>query len=309
MRSALISDEAVVTDTSPSPLSATRLYGETGSDGVIDMIDLTTIAGLILALVMVLVPYLGGFEAENLALSLFFVLGGTLGATVLSVSRSHLRAALASLAVAFRERRFSARELVESIVKLSETARRDGILSLESKIDDIDDEFLKRAVGMAVDGTESHVVEATLEQDTALTRSRHESGKLVLELIARYAPAYGMLGTLTALIQMLQRWGENAEDHANQMLLQMGFALGTTFCGIFLANTIALPLADKLAEKDRQEHLMKQIVITGIVAIQSGDNPRIVRERLNTFLPPEERILSWNVGDRYLSGSSPTTMS
>ena len=254
--------------------------------------DVTTIVGLLLALGMVLFPFVTRSEVESMPLALFFVFGGTLGATVLSVPRKSLRAALSGVLVAFVDRRRSPRQLVDSIVRLSDIARRDGILALEDKIPRLENDFLERALRLAVDGTEPAVLEATLAEEIDATHGRHEAGKLVLELIARYAPAYGMLGTLTGLIHMLWAWNHTADALTTPelMLPRMAFALLTTFCGILLANTIALPLSDKLSEKDREETLEKRIVVSGILAIQSGDNPRIVREKLNVFLPPGERL-------------------
>jgi len=177
---------------------------------------------------------------------------------------------------------------------MSEVARRDGILALEDKLGHLEDGFLGKGIAMAVDGTEPEAIQGTLAQELEETHARHEAGKQALELIARYAPAYGMLGTLTGLIHMLTTWGQTSLNDpmgtSDHMLPKMAFALVTTFCGIFLANTIALPLCDKFSEKDREEMLHKKIIISGILAIQSGDSPRMVKEKLNIFLPPNDRL-------------------
>ena len=252
--------------------------------------DITTVLGLLLALCIILFPLVGGYESFIVPEGLLFVLGGTLGATILSVPRRSLVMAVGAIRVAFREKRRSARSLIESIVTMSEVARRDGILALEALIPQVEDDFLAKGVQLAVDGTDPDSLSTTLSQDLAQTRHRHRAGSFVLEVIARYAPAFGMLGTLAGLILMLSTPSESdVHGSAREILPKMAFALVTTFYGLFIANALAFPLAEKLSQKDQEEARYKQIVINGILAIQNGDNPGIVAEKLNVFLAPDER--------------------
>ena len=258
--------------------------------------DVATLLGLILTLGMVFL----GLAAQIAGLreilyfidpgSLLVVLGGSLGSTLMSMPFQSFIRAGSVLGVAFRERRQDLPRLIESIVSLSETARRDGILALESLIPQLDDAYLGRGLQMAVDGTDPECVAATLRNELEQMQARHDSGKAFLELMARYAPAYGMLGTLIGLILMLvpsEAHAASGPEAVRSVTLKgMGLALLTTFYGVLLANAVALPLADKLAEKDRDETLRMETIVCGIRAIQSGDNPKVVEQKLVAFLPP-----------------------
>lgn len=266
--------------------------------------DPTTIFGLIMGVGMVLALGVLDLTETNdvlaVALPVTFVVIGTFGATLLSVPARHLRAALAGLGIAFRQRPQSARELVRRIVALGERTRRDGILGLEDDLDALPHPLLRKGLMLAIDGGDIDTVRRTLEQEIESRETRHRAARSVLESIARYAPAYGMMGTLAGLIRMLsptagaqaaavEGGGGPAAGSEAALLHYMALALISTFCGLVIANTVALPLADKLVEKSREEDLHDRIAVDGVVAIQSGDNPRIVKEKLDVFLPPEER--------------------
>ena len=172
------------------------------------------------------------------------------------------------------------------MVSFAEVARRDGILSLEAKLDEIDDKFIEQGIQMAVDGVDPELIEQVLENDLENLMERHETGKAILVSLGKYAPAFGMIGTLVGLVIMLQ----NMED-ASKIGPGMAVALLTTMYGAIIANAIALPLADRLALRSSEEVLFKTVVIKGVMAIQSGDNPRVVEQKLRTFLPPSERVV------------------
>lgn len=259
--------------------------------------DFTTLFGLFLTLgltFLTIVVQLGDLEQARYFLdpvSILLVIGGSLGSTAMSMPLKNLLEARSVLRVAFHEKRQDLRRLVTSIVSLSETARRDGILALDAHIPHLEDAFLARGLQMAVDGTDPDAVTGTLRNDVEQMHARHDSGKAFLEMLARYSPAYGMLGTLIGLILMLTHSTELISGGAVQTvrLPDMALALVTTFYGVLMANAVALPLADKLGEKDREETLHMETVMSGIRAIQAGDNPRIVEQKLATFLPPVQR--------------------
>jgi chemotaxis protein MotA len=260
--------------------------------------DFTTLLGLILTLGMVVLGItvqVADLEQVSWFLdpgSIAIVLGGALGSTILSMPRENLLQAWKVLAVAFGEKRRDLAAVVRSIVRLSEVARRDGILSLEPLLPGIRDPFLARGLRMAVDGNDPDEITITLRNELAQIEARHESGRALLELFARYAPAYGMLGTLIGLILMLAPAHAEASagpGDASIPLSGMALALVTTFYGVLLANAVALPLADKLAQRDREEAIHLETILHGIRAIQCGDNPRIVEQKLAAFLPPPLR--------------------
>ena len=177
-------------------------------------------------------------------------------------------------------------ELIAQMVSFAEVARRDGILSLEAKMDEVNDEFIRQGIQMAVDGVDPELIEQVLENDLDNLMERHEAGKGILDAVGKYAPAFGMIGTLVGLVIMLQNM-----DDPSMIGPGMAVALLTTMYGAVIANAVALPVADRLAVRSSEEVLFKTVVIKGVMSIQSGDNPRVVEQKLRTFLPPSERTV------------------
>ena len=176
---------------------------------------------------------------------------------------------------------------ITTLVGLAETARRDGILALESKTADIDDPFLLLGLQMAVDGTEQELVEQVMRAELSAVNSRHKTGKGLMETIGRYAPAFGMIGTLMGLIIMLGNM-----DDPDAIGPGMAVALITTMYGAIVSNLFALPFADKLAFYSKREMEVREVVIQGIISIQDGDNPRVLEQKLSTMLPAAERTVA-----------------
>jgi chemotaxis protein MotA len=174
--------------------------------------------------------------------------------------------------------------LIAELVELAEVARRDGILALENRIDQMTDPFLISGIQMAVDGTDPEVIESVMETELGNLMERHLAGKGLLDALGRYAPAFGMIGTLIGLVAML-----SGMDDPSKIGAGMAAALLTTLYGAVLANIVFLPIADKLSARSSDEVLLRTIIIKGVMAIQSGDNPRNVESKLRTFLPPTSR--------------------
>ncbi len=175
-------------------------------------------------------------------------------------------------------------KLIEDLVSYAEIARRDGILSLENTTKEIEDAFIVRGIQMAVDGTDPELIEQIMDTELENLVERHEAGRGMLEALGRYAPSFGMIGTLIGLVIMLVNL-----DDPSKLGPGMAVAILTTLYGVIIANAIALPLADRLEQRSAEEVLYKTIIIKGVMAIQSGDNPRIVEQKLRTFLPPGQR--------------------
>ncbi len=175
-------------------------------------------------------------------------------------------------------------KLIEDLVSYAEIARRDGILSLENVTKDIDDAFIVHGIQMAVDGVDPELIETIMESELENLTERHDAGKALFETVGKYAPAFGMIGTLIGLVVMLKNMDDPAKIGPG-----MAIALLTTLYGAVIANAVALPLADRMAKRSGEEVLAKTIIIKGVMAIQSGDNPRIVERKLRTFLPPNMR--------------------
>lgn len=249
-------------------------------------VDLGTIIGLVVALLSVgLSIVLGG---DPLALinipSIVVVFGGATGATICAFPLAKmLKVHTVVLKAVFGEVS-DVEETIRDLVKFAEIARREGILSLENHIGDMKEEFVVRGIKMAVDGTDPELIRVIMETELEGLMDRHMSGKMILDQFAKYAPAFGMIGTLMGLIFML-----GSMDDPASIGPSMAVALITTLYGAIVANVFAGPIADKLYSKDQEEILLKTVIIAGVMSIQSGDNPRVVESKLLTYLPPSQR--------------------
>jgi chemotaxis protein MotA len=216
--------------------------------------------------------------------SMMIVFGGTLGSTLVNFPIKDVLSVFKVLRKVFTTRPVTYTTTIDKLVHLAERARREGILAIERELDTIDDAFLRNGIQYAVDGTEPEYIRAIMESELSSLEERHKLGQSIFLAMSSYAPAFGMIGTLIGLIQMLQ-----ALDDPTKIGLGMATALVTTFYGAILSYMFFLPVAGKLGARSKEEVLQKELVLEGILAIQSGDNPRIVREKLLTFLAPVHR--------------------
>ena len=175
-------------------------------------------------------------------------------------------------------------DLIEQLVSLAETARRDGLLALEARLGEVNNSFIRLGIQMAVDGTRPEVIEDIMRTEMDAVATRHRDGKALMDQMGRFAPAYGMIGTLMGLIMMLSDMSDPSKIGTG-----MAVALITTLYGAIVANVVFMPFGEKLGFINKQEMLSLEIIVRGIMAIQSGENPRVVEQKLNTFLPPKLR--------------------
>jgi len=210
---------------------------------------------------------------------MFVVFGGVIASTIVSYPMSTLKTLGKVIANSFKSNDVDLTADVETILQLANTARREGILALEASVQDMDDPFLRKGIMLIVDGSDPELVRSILETDLDFVRERHSSGQSVLLSMSSYSPAYGMIGTLIGLINMLRKL-----DDLNSLGPNMAVALVTTFYGVVLANLFFTPMAKKLNVFSSAEFLHKEIIMEGILSIQDGENPRIIREKLNAFL-------------------------
>jgi len=216
--------------------------------------------------------------------SIMVVLGGATAAALISFP---LKQFLNTFRVAkhiFFNRQQDFIELIEQLVSLAETARRDGLLALEGRLEEVDNPFVILGIQMAVDGTRPEIIEDIMRTEMDAVATRHRNGKSVVDQVGRFAPAFGMIGTLIGLIIMLGNM-----DDPSAIGPGMAVALITTLYGAILANLVCLPFAEKLGFINKHELLTMEIIIRGIMGIQSGDNPRVIEQKLNTFVPPKLR--------------------
>lgn len=251
--------------------------------------EVSTILGLVLGLAaMIGVLMLGGSDVSLARFidppAILMVFGGTLAVALVGYPLRQVANIFAILKKTIFTKPEDPARLIDELVGLAETARREGLLSLESKTSELDDPFTALGIQLCVDGTRAEVIHEILGTEIQALESRHRDAKKVLELIGRCGPAFGMIATLLGLILMLGNL-----DNPETIGPSMAVALIGTLYGAVLANLVCIPLGEKLSYYSRAEVLLKQIVLKGILAIQAGDNPRVVRQKLDTFVPPKMR--------------------
>lgn len=248
--------------------------------------DIATFVGLISGTVLLLWAIMGKSDLGAFidAGSVAIVVGGSLSAALISFPIHNLFGVAKVVKNCFFSKVRNTKDLINEMVGFAEVARRDGILALENVSSEITDPFLLSGIQMAVDGTDPDLIESIMLNDLDSVEARHAEGKALFDNIGRFALAFGMIGTLIGLVIMLQ----HMED-PSAIGPAMAVALLTTMYGALLANLLALPMAEKLGLRSRQETQLKMVVIKGVMAIQSGDNPRIVEQKLKTFLPTRLR--------------------
>ena len=247
--------------------------------------DLSTLIGLVVGIMIVLGAIL--LESSILdfvnAPGMAIVFIGTIALTLLKFRLSSISASFKlALSSVFLERTVNPIYLIESVRELSSVVRKEGILGLEKV--EIDDPFLAKGIHLCIDGHPAEFIEELLIQEIEQSIERYDLAEKVFRGIAETAPGLGMIGTLIGLVQMLN----NMEDPSS-VGPAMAVALLTTFYGAFIAQVIAIPLADKLNLKAMDEHRNMSLVITSVQNILKGQNPRVITEVLATYLPPAQR--------------------
>ncbi len=253
--------------------------------------DLATIVGIIAGTGLIVWGMSSGAQGvAGLKLfadfpSVLIVVGGSVAAVLINFPLVQVLSTMRIIKNVFSPTGRDSNNIIGTMVSFAEKARREGLLTLEDEANELDDEFLKKGIQLVVDGTDPDLVRDILEIELAFLEDRHRLGKDVLESLGTFAPAFGMIGTLIGLIQMLANL-----DDPNSIGSGMAIALLTTFYGALLANFIFLPMAGKLGVRNSEEMLIRQVIVEGVLAIQNGENPRIVQEKLKSFFPPKMRL-------------------
>ncbi len=248
------------------------------------VIDLATVIGLLVGMGLISAAVSDQINAFLDGPSVLIVFGGGIAATMISLPLKRMMSLPKVLKNAIIVGKDSSKELILSLVRYGEIARRDGILALENVMEEMTDPFLARAFQLAVDGNDPEVISDTLIAEMENLSERHKKGKQIFVLLGKYAPAFGMIGTLIGLILMLANL-----DDPDSIAPNMAIALLTTLYGALLANLVALPLAAKLDQRNQEELARMSVVMEGVISIQSGDNPKVVEQKLQVFLSPAER--------------------
>lgn len=245
--------------------------------------DLTTLIGIASGVGLVLMAILqGGGVAIFINIpSLMITVGGTIGATLINFPMSKVIGVMKVVKKAFFHKESSPENTIATLVEFARVARREGVLALEERLSGTDDPFFRKGVQLAVDGTPPETIRDILTIDLDSLQERHRAGQSIFTAMGTYSPAFGMIGTLIGLIQMLR-----SLDDPSKIGQGMATALITTFYGALMANLVFLPIAGKLKVRSEEEVLNKQLIMEGIIAIQSGDNPRVVEDKLKSFIAP-----------------------
>jgi chemotaxis protein MotA len=248
--------------------------------------DIATVIGLIAGIGCVVVPVTLGADPKTFfhIPSMAIVVGGMMCSTLVHFSLGQVLRILTVVKKTLFYRLPADGELIQKMVNYSAINRRDGALALERQIPDAGDDFLVKGLQMVIDGQSEDAIEKQLFMEIQYLQERHTDGKKILEFMGSSAPAFGMIGTLIGLVQML-----GTLDDPSQIGAGMATALITTFYGAFMANLLFLPMAGKLALRSRKETLLREMVVEGLLGIVRGESPTGVREKMQAFISQRNR--------------------
>lgn len=257
--------------------------------------NIASILGLIVGIIVMLFGIT--FSMEDMAVhfdmilrffdipSILITFGGAF--TTMITMEANLRSfvdKLASFKLVLKSPAYNDIETIKNIIALSNVARKEGLLALEETANGIEDEFLKKGILLIVDGTDPELVRSILETELSCIESRHNDVIGFWDKLSAMGPAWGMIGTLIGLVNMLQDISDPSTIGPN-----MSVALITTFYGAVLANWLCIPVVNKLKVHNSSEIMMKEVIVEGLLSIQAGENPRVIEEKLKSFLKPSNR--------------------
>ena len=252
--------------------------------------DLASILGLVICVGMVLLGIVSGDQGAAALMnfvdvnSVLITLGGAFASTLVFVSVKDFVNSLKAFSIAMKAPKYNDAETIKNIIDLSNVARKEGLLALEEAANNIEDDYLRKGIMLVVDGTDPELVRGIMETEMVCVDNRHKKVIGFYDTLAAMGPAWGMIGTLIGLINMLKNLSDIALVGPN-----MSVALITTLYGSMLANWIATPIAGKLKYNNELEMMLKEVTIEGLLSIQAGENPRVIEEKLKSFLAPDQR--------------------
>lgn len=253
--------------------------------------DIASLAGIILGVVMVFFGILSGADWKFTAFasfadlpSVFITIGGSLASVMTANKMKDFVNGLKAISQPFQDRTQDPAQVIRHIIELSNVGRKEGLLALEEAANNIEDEFLKKGIMLVVDGTDPELVRGILETDLLCLQDRHKKVIGFWEFWAEQGPAWGMIGTLIGLVNMLKDLND-----PNSIGPAMAVALLTTLYGSLIANWLCNPVANKLTINNDVEIMIKEVTVEGLLSIQAGENPRVIEEKLKSFLSPKMR--------------------
>lgn len=251
--------------------------------------DLGSIIGIISTIVIIVAVLIieGGNPAELIghpqAILLTFL--GSLMAAGVSSPFSTLLSTPKLFMLAFQKNNFEISQVIESLIEMAGKARRDGLLALEEETKAVEDDFLKKGLMLVVDGVDPAQVRSILHTEIEQMKERHALGAKMINGAGGYAPTFGIIGTVMGLINVLKQL-----DDPSTLGHAIAAAFLATLWGLLSSNVFFLPLGGKLVTKTEEEVVYRELLVEGILGIQAGENPRMLQEKLNAYLPPKERI-------------------
>jgi len=249
--------------------------------------DVTTVLGLLLGVGAVLVSFMmegGHLTALLQGPAMLLVILGTFGAATVTTSFSQLVNLPKLFKIILFEKKLDSQQLIELIYGLSQKSRKNGLLSLEKELSTIKDSFLKKAIQLAIDGFETTKIREILEIEMAYMHERHKVGSAFFQKLGGFSPTLGIIGTVLGLIHAL-----GSMENSSNMAGAIASAFIATLWGVSLANLVYLPISDKLKAKHQDEAVYLEIISEGVVSLAMGDNPRVIRMKLLSFLLPDQR--------------------
>lgn len=244
--------------------------------------DITTIIGLVLGFFGVIFGFIleGGHVSSLFALApAFIVILGTLGATIVGIPLAELKKLPQWIKIAFSDQSFGVEKAYDTLVHFAEKARQEGLLSLEQELETIEDKFTKQGMQLVIDGTDPEITRNILESNIVVLENRHKVGITFFEAAGGYSPTLGIIGTVMGLVHVLG----NLSDPESLSSSIAGAFIATLY-GVCFANLFYLPIASKLKIKNEMEVQTMEMILDGIISIQSGENPAILKEKLKTHL-------------------------
>lgn len=248
--------------------------------------DFTTIFGLVMAALLLLWALAAGGDLGLFwdTPSVIMVVGGSIAVTIVSYRPSDLKGLAKVMMRSLLFHLPTPQMEIERIITYANLARKEGLLALEAKLQEVDDKFFAKGIQLVIDGFAADTVRDIMDLEHSFQQQRHAQGKKMVDTLSTMAPAFGMIGTLVGLVQMLANMSDPSAIGAG-----MAVALLTTFYGAVISNVVMTPLSNKLDLRAKEEALLRSLMIEGIVAIQSGEKPQLIKEKLKGFLPPSAR--------------------
>ncbi len=249
--------------------------------------DITVLIGVVLGfgmMVLGIVSGSGDFASFIDVTSLAITVGGALSAAITANKKNVVFGVVKVILGAIQEPKIDYAGTLRTLISFSEKARREGLLSLEANIEEIQDPFFKKAVQLVVDGTDPELLKSMMEIEIDMATQEMMDQKGFFDSLGTFGPAFGMIGTLVGLIQMLKSLND-----PSTLGPSMAVALITTLYGSILANIVGIPIAEKIAKRAADMELSKRMILEGVISIQAGENPRVLEEKLKAFLPSVEK--------------------